>query len=126
MDFCGALGRKILTAVVVIKVVCLRKSIDLVIYQEWGECSVMTNNKVRGASFDSNKYDLIEVASLGGYYTCGQCAKMMRLFTFDDDRLKVFGFMAPHVVEPENAIDVYRLLDFESSKEKGQRMMRGR
>lgn len=91
-----------------------------------GQAFSVLYNKVRGASFDSNKFDLIEVASLGGYYTCGQCAKMMGLFTFDDDRLKVFGFMAPHVVDPENAIDVYRLLDFDGSKEKAQRMMRGR
>lgn len=83
-------------------------------------------NKVKNASFDSNKYDLIEVASLGGYFSCNQCASIMRMFTFDDKKLKVLQFMGPHIVDPENANDIYRLFDFNSAKEKAARIIQGR
>ena len=35
-------------------------------------------NKVKNASFDDRKFDLIEVASLGGYYSCQQVAIRVR------------------------------------------------
>ena len=41
-------------------------------------------NKVKKASFDDNKFDLIEVASLGCYYSCAQAVSMMNIFTFGD------------------------------------------
>ena len=34
-------------------------------------------NKVKKASFDDNKFDLIEVASLGCYYSCAQVVRIM-------------------------------------------------
>lgn len=48
-------------------------------------------NKVKNASFDDNKYDLIEVASLGCYYSCAQVVRMMKIFTFDDGKIKHSG-----------------------------------
>lgn len=63
-------------------------------------------NKVKNASFDDNKFDLIEVASLGCFYSCSQTARMMKMFTFSDKQLKVLRLMAPHIVDPENAIAI--------------------
>lgn len=75
-------------------------------------------NKVKGASFDSNKFDLIEVANLGCYYNCSQCAKIMSMFSFDDKKLKALQMMGRHIVDPQNANQIYRLFDFESGREK--------
>lgn len=83
-------------------------------------------NKVRNASFDSNKYDLIEVASLGGYFSCAQCIRLMQMFTFDDKKMQVLRFMAPHIVDPQNANDIYRLFTFNSDKDKAARLIQNR
>ena len=81
-------------------------------------------NKVKKASFDDNKLDLIEVASLGCYYSCSQTIRMMKIFTFADERLKVLNLMAPRIVNPQNAIDIYKLFSFDSDKDKAGEIMR--
>ena len=81
-------------------------------------------NKVKNASFDDNKFDLIEVASLGCFYSCSQTARMMKMFTFSDKQLKVLRLMAPHIVDPENAIAIYDVLTFDSEKSKAGEIMR--
>ena len=75
-------------------------------------------NKVKKASFDDNKFDLIEVASLGCYYSCAQVVRIMKIFPFDDEQLKVLRMMAPHIVDPQNAIVIYQLFSFDSEKQK--------
>ena len=81
-------------------------------------------NKVKNASFDDNKFDLIEVASLGCFYSCSQTARMMKLFTFGDAQLKVLRLMVPHIVDPENAITIYNVLTFDSEKSKAGEIIR--
>ena len=81
-------------------------------------------NKVKKASFDDNKFDLIEVASLGCFYSCSQTARMMKMFTFGDAQLKVLRLMAPHIVDPQNATDIYNVLTFDSEKSKAGEIMR--
>lgn len=81
-------------------------------------------NKVKNASFDDNKFDLIEVASLGCFYTCSQTARMMKMFTFGDKQLRVLRMMAPHIVDPQNATDIYNVLTFDSEKSKAGEIIR--
>lgn len=81
-------------------------------------------NKVKGASFDDNKFDLLEVASLGCFYSCEQTARMMRQFSFGDKQLKVLSMMAPHIVDPQNAIVIYNVLTFDSEKTKAGEILR--
>lgn len=81
-------------------------------------------NKVKNATFDDNKFDLIEVASLGCYYSCAQTARMMRIFTFGDKQLRVLRMMAPHIVDPQNATDIYNVLTFDSEKNKAGEIIR--
>ena len=81
-------------------------------------------DKVRRASFDDNKFDLIEVASLGCYYSCAQAARMMKMFTFGDKQLRVLRIMAPHIVDPQNASDIYNVLSFDSEKKKAGEIMK--
>lgn len=82
-------------------------------------------NKVKNASFDSEKFDLIEVASLGCWYSCVQTARLMRMFTFGDDKLKVLRLMAFRIVDPQNSADIYRLFDVDSEKAKVGQILRG-
>ena len=81
-------------------------------------------NKVKKASFDDNKFDLIEVASLGCYYSCNQVARIMKIFPFDDEQLKTLRMMAPHIVDPQNVIVIYQLFSFDSEKQKVGEILR--
>ena len=73
-------------------------------------------NKVKKASFDDNKFDLIEVASLGCYYSCAQVVRIMKIFPFDDEQLKALKMMAPHIVDLQNTGLIYKIFSFDSEK----------
>ena len=81
-------------------------------------------NKVKNATFDDNKFDLLQVASLGCYYSCAQTARIMRIFTFGDKQLRVLRMMAPHIVDPQNATDIYNVLTFDSEKSEAGEIIR--
>ena len=49
---------------------------------------------------------------------------MMKIFTFGDAQLKVLRLMAPHIVDPENAIAIYGVLTFDSEKSKAGEIIR--
>ena len=55
-------------------------------------------NKVKNTSFDAPKMDLIEVASLGAFYSCEQCASIMSIFSFGDKKLAALRLMAPRIL----------------------------
>ena len=75
-------------------------------------------NKVKKASFDDNKFDLIEIASLGCYYSCAQVVRIMKIFPFDDEQLKALKMMAPHIVDLQNTGLIYKIFSFDSEKQK--------
>ena len=81
-------------------------------------------NKVKKASFDDNKFDLIEVASLGCYYSCAQVVRIMKIFPFDDEQLKALKMMAPHIVDLQNTGLIYKVFSFDSEKEKAEGIIR--
>ena len=75
-------------------------------------------SKVKAASFESAKLDLIQVASLGGYFTCHQCTSLLTVFSFTDAKMKALSFVGPHIVDSQNAAEIYRLFTFSSDKDK--------
>ena len=81
-------------------------------------------NKVKKASFDDNKFDLIEVASLGCYYSCAQVVSIMKIFPFDDEQLKALKMMAPHIVDLQNTGLIYKIFSFDSEKDKAEEIIR--
>ena len=81
-------------------------------------------NEVKNASFDDRKFDLIEVASLGGYYSCQQVARIISLFSFSDKKIKALQMMASHIVDPQNAADIYKQFTFSSDKDKAAEIIR--
>ena len=81
-------------------------------------------NKVKKASFDDTKYDLLEVACLGCYFSSQQAVRLMKIFTFDDERMKVLRMVAPRIVDPQNAHDIRKIFTFDSDKQKVREIMR--
>lgn len=75
-------------------------------------------SKVKGASFDDRKLDLIQVACLGCWLTCRQGASLVAAFSFTDGRMKALGIVAPRLVDLQNTNEIYRLFTFSSDKDK--------
>ena len=80
-------------------------------------------NKVKNASFDDRKMDLIEVASLGAFYSCEQCATMMSIFSFGDKKLAALRLMASRIVDPHRAYIIFDQLSFQSEKDEAARII---
>lgn len=80
-------------------------------------------NKVRDASFDDNRFDLIQVACLGCWFSCSQVAGLLKLFSFSDAKFKALGMMARHITDPQNAVEIYRMFDFSSDRDKAAEIM---
>ena len=74
-------------------------------------------NKVKNTSFDDRKMDLIEVASLGAFYSCEQCATIMCIFSFGDKKLAALRLMAPRITDPHRAYIIFDQLSFQSEKD---------
>ncbi|MBO1363406.1 DUF4476 domain-containing protein [Prevotella sp. A2931] len=79
--------------------------------------------RVKEASFDDNKMALIEVASLGCYFTCAQCAQLINMFSFSDKQLKALRMMAPRIVDPHNGYTIYQVFRFSSDKDEAARIL---
>ena len=82
-------------------------------------------NKVKNASFDDRKMDLIEVASLGAFYSCEQCATIMSIFSFGDKKLAALRLMASRIVDPHHAYIIFDQLSFQSEKDEAARIIGG-
>ena len=80
-------------------------------------------DKVKNTSFDDRKMDLIEVASLGAFYSCEQCASIMSIFSFGDKKLAALRLMAPRITDPHHAYMIYDRLTFLSEKEEAARII---
>ena len=82
-------------------------------------------NKVKNTSFDDRKMDLIEVASLGAFYSCEQCATMMSIFSFGDKKLAALRLMAPRILDPHHAYIIFDQFSFQSEKDEAARIIGG-
>lgn len=78
----------------------------------------MLLSMVKGSSFDSNKLNLVQVACLGCWFTCRQCASLISVFSFSDGKLKALSHMAPRLIDLQNANEIYRKFSFGSEKDK--------
>ena len=71
---------------------------------------------VKKKSFDKDRLEILRVGVLDNYFTCRQCARLMSLYKFDDDKLKILRIMAGHIVDMENHHDILMRIDFDSNK----------
>ena len=73
---------------------------------------------IKKKSFDDDRMEILSVGVLDNYFTCQQCVRLMSLYKFDDDKLKILRIMVGHIVDLENHHDILMRLDFDSNKEK--------
>lgn len=76
--------------------------------------------------FEEEKKDFIEVASLGCYYSCSQCAQILRIFTFDDDKYSVLELMASRIIDLQNVNLIYQQFTFDDARQKAANILQAR
>lgn len=67
--------------------------------------------KVKGKPFKDDQMELLSVGVTGSHFTCRQAARLMSLFTWDDEKMKVLGMVAGRIVDPENGNEIVKTLD---------------
>lgn len=85
----------------------------LVIDERWFEDFYQ---RVKAKPFSDDKLEYISVAAHTRFFTVHQVSRLMKLYTFDDDRLKVLGLLARRIVDMENADRLLDLFTFSSGR----------
>lgn len=68
-------------------------------------------NKVKKKPFTDDKMELLSVGTVNNYFTCHQTARLMSLFTWDDEKMKVLNMVAKRIVDKENGKQIVKTLD---------------
>ena len=71
---------------------------------------------IKKKSFDDDRMEILSVGVLDNYFTCQQCVRLMSLYKFDDEKLKILRIMSGHIVDLENHHDILMRIDFDSNK----------
>ena len=58
--------------------------------------------KVKSRPFKDDQIEMMRTVARNNSLNCVQCASLMALYTFDDDKMKVLNIFAPNIVDPEN------------------------
>lgn len=56
-------------------------------------------------------------------FSCAQCIRLMSLYTFDDDKLKMLKVLKGHIADTQNYNDIIDSLDFISSRDKAREIL---
>lgn len=78
-------------------------------------------NRVVKEPFKDDQLKVLSAGVVNKRFTCEQCIKLMSIYTFDDDRLKVFDLVFPHIIDGENYQTIVDSLDFISSQQTVQK-----
>ncbi len=78
---------------------------------------------VKSEPFDDNKLSKIKLGARHRLFTVAQCVKLMNLFSFDDKKLEVLGYIHKRIIDGENVYQLLDALSFISSREQAKQML---
>jgi vacuolar-type H+-ATPase subunit I/STV1 len=78
---------------------------------------------VKKVSFDDNRIDIIRVAAIGSYFSSKQCAELLSLISFNDDKLKALEVMAPRIVYDKDIDRILKQFSFNRDKDKAMKIL---
>ncbi|WP_291529868.1 DUF4476 domain-containing protein [Bacteroides sp. UBA939] len=76
--------------------------------------------KVKSKPFKDDQLELIAIDMENKELTCSQCVRLMSIYTFDDEKLKVLDIVASQIADKENYDKIIDALSFISSQEKAR------
>ena len=78
---------------------------------------------VKNASFDKNKIDIIRVACINNNFSSKQCAKLLSLMSFDDNKLDALEIMAPLLVDADNYDKIIKEFSSKKNRDKAEKIL---
>ena len=78
---------------------------------------------VKKASFDDKKIDVIRVACIGSYFSSKQCAELLSLISFNNDKLKALEVMSPRIVDDKDVDRILKQFSFNRDKDKAMKIL---
>lgn len=79
--------------------------------------------EVQRQSFKDDKLRYIQDAAQRNFFSVQQADRLLRLFSWDDEKLEVLRFVAPRLVNPQEAYRLVDLFTFDSGKRKARRIL---
>ena len=73
-------------------------------------------NSLRAQSFDKDKYSFLENFMPGRFITCDQAASILKLYNFDNDRIRAAIYLHGFLTDPENFHQTLGVFMFDSSR----------
>lgn len=67
--------------------------------------------KVKNKAFKDDQMELLSVGVVNNYFTCKQTARLMSIFTWDDEKMKVLRMVSNRIVDRENGKEIIKTLD---------------
>lgn len=68
-------------------------------------------NKVKQKPFKDDQMELLSIGLADRYFTCNQVARLMSIFTWDDEKMKVLNMVSQRIVDKENGELIVKKLD---------------
>lgn len=81
---------------------------------------------LRNQAFDKDKTAFLEVAVVGRHFTCDQAAQLLKLFSFDADRVKAAVTLHPLLIDPDHFKQVLDTFLFDGSKRSVMERLKGK
>ena len=78
---------------------------------------------VKKVSFNDNRIDIIRVAAIGSYFSSKQCAELLSLISFNNDKLKALEVMAPRIVDDKDVDRILKQFSFNRDKDKAMKIL---
>lgn len=88
-------------------------------------CSENRNfyKKVKSRPFKDDQIEMMRTVARNNSLNCVQCASLMALYTFDDDKMKVLNIFAPNIVDPENYEAILDVIDSLFKKDDAKKIL---
>ena len=64
--------------------------------------------KVKNKAFKDDQMELLSVGVVNNYFTCKQTARLMSIFTWDDEKMKVLRMISNRIVDRENGKEIIK------------------
>lgn len=77
---------------------------------------------VDDASFTDKKIGVIKVACISSYFTSQQCAQLLSMFSFEDDKLKALKVLRPRMLDIDAKL-ILKQFSFSATQDKAKEIL---
>lgn len=81
-------------------------------------------DQVKNEPFHSDRIKTIETALVTTYFTSAQCLRLVNLYSFDDEKVKLMKLMYPRIADKQAFFTVVDTLTFSSNKDEMNNFMK--